>query len=71
MSSFIKQLKNPKTGKKQKALCIDDYFGKHRYGYFFLENGEDATWDYFYNADIGTDKWLNQFDLFTDKDVRL
>ena len=42
MSSFIKELINPKTGKKQKAFCIDDYYGSHKYGYGFLKDGGDA-----------------------------
>jgi hypothetical protein len=70
MSSYIKQLKNPLTKKKQKALCIDDYFGQHEYGYFFLKNGKDATWDHFYNADIGKDIWLKQFDIFNEYNLK-
>ena len=31
MSSYMRELTNPKTGKKQNAFCIDDYFGEHRY----------------------------------------
>lgn len=44
MSSFIQQLKHPETGKEQKAFCIDDYFGQHRYGYFFKKDGTDVDW---------------------------
>ena len=43
MSSFITVLKNPKTGKAQKAWAIDDYFGQHQYGYFFRKNGKDVS----------------------------
>lgn len=63
MSSFIKQLKNPKTGKKQKALCIDDFFGEHEYGYFFLKSGEDATWDDY--------PFKEEFDVFNEDEVGL
>ena len=45
MSSYIKKLKNPVTGKMQKALCIDDYYGSHKYGYGFRKDGEDADWE--------------------------
>lgn len=45
MSSYLKTLTNPKTGKRQKAFCIDDYFGPHQYGYGFPKNGEDATFN--------------------------
>jgi hypothetical protein len=60
MSSFINKLTNPKTGKKQKAFCIDDYYGRHRYGYGFPKDGSDANFNtnwnfgedcYFYNED--------------------
>jgi hypothetical protein len=44
MSSYIKKLKNPKTGKMQKAYCIDDYFGSHIYGYGFRKDGKDANY---------------------------
>jgi len=43
MSSFIDRIKNPKTGKMQKALCVDDYYGNHKYGYGFRKDGKDAT----------------------------
>jgi hypothetical protein len=42
MSSFIKELKNPKTGKIVKAFCLDDYFGHHKYGYGFRRDGKDV-----------------------------
>ena len=42
MSSFIKEFINPRTGKKQVAYCIDDFYGRHQYGYGFLKNGKDA-----------------------------
>lgn len=41
MSTFIKELVNPKTGKTQKAICHDDHFGKHKYGYGFKKDGSD------------------------------
>lgn len=44
MSSFLRQLKNPKTGKMQTAYCIDDFYGSHIYGYGFRKDGNNATW---------------------------
>jgi hypothetical protein len=41
MSTFIKKLKNPKTGKKQVAVCHDDHFAHHIYGYGFKKDGSD------------------------------
>jgi hypothetical protein len=41
MSSFIAWIKHPKTGKPVKALYIDDYFGKHKYGVAII--GEKDT----------------------------
>jgi len=41
MSTYIKQLKNPKTGKEQKAVCHDDHYGSHIYGYGFKKDGSD------------------------------
>ena len=70
MSSYIKKLKHPLTGKEQEALCIDDYFGQHRYGYFFLHNGKNATWDHFYSPNIGEEEWLKQFDIFEERDIK-
>jgi hypothetical protein len=35
MSSFSKPSKHPVTGKWERALWIDDLFGKHRYGVCF------------------------------------
>jgi len=45
MSSYIKKLKNPKTGKMQKAFCIDNYFGRRIYGYGFRRDGKDADFE--------------------------
>ena len=45
MSSFLKELKNPKTGKTQVAYCIDDFYSSHIYGYGFRKDGKDANWD--------------------------
>ena len=33
MSSFYINAKHKKTGEIHRVLCIDDYFGKHKYGY--------------------------------------
>lgn len=45
MSSYNALLKHPKTGKLQGVLCIDDYFGKHRYGYAFKKDGTACTFE--------------------------
>jgi len=45
MSSYIKKLKNPKTGKMQEVLCLDGYYGGHKYGYAFRKDGKDADWN--------------------------
>lgn len=65
MSSFLKTIKNPKTNKEQKAWCIDDYFGQHRYGYFFRKDGEDANWDDF---DL-LQKSEDNFDIFNEDEI--
>lgn len=39
MSSFIRNTKNPETGKFEPAYWLDDYFGNHKYGVKF----EDGT----------------------------
>lgn len=67
MSSYIKKLKHPLTGKEQKALCIDDYFGQHRYGYFFLHNGKNATWKHFDNLQQGL---VNGWDIFSEEELK-
>jgi len=64
MSSYVKRLKNPKTGKMQKAFCIDDYYGKHRYGYAFRKDGKDAGLEDWSNV------WLNGLDYFKEEELR-
>lgn len=49
MSSFKITAKHKKSGEKHSVWCLDDYFGKHRYGY--IPNERDAlalTEDEFY-----------------------
>lgn len=36
MSSFAMTVKNRRTGDTETALAVDDYFGKHNYGYMLL-----------------------------------
>lgn len=43
MSSYLKKLKNPKTGKMQIASCLDGYFGGREYGYGFRKDGGDIN----------------------------
>jgi len=66
MSSFIKDLKNPKTGKTQKAWCIDDYYGTHRYGYFFRKDGTDADWEDF---NIIQQESPSPYDIFNEDEI--
>lgn len=65
MSSFIKDLKNPKTGKTQKAWCIDDYYGPRRYGYFFRKDGKEADWDDFNKLQASEEA----FDIFDEDEI--
>ena len=62
MSSFLKKLINPKTGKEQVAYCWDDYFGHHQYGYIFRMDGEDALLGDRFNCGLG-------FDVFTEYQI--
>lgn len=39
MSSYYLQAKNKKTGEIKTFMAIDDFYGKHRYGY----KDEDGT----------------------------
>ena len=64
MSNYTKKLKNPKTGKEQVALCADDFFGSHRYGYFFRKDGKD--FDLNDTVDITNYK---DFYIFTEEDI--
>ena len=43
MSTYLKKLINPKTGEEQIAVCADDYYGSHQYGYGFKKDGTDFT----------------------------
>lgn len=65
MSSYIKKLINPKTKKEQEAFCIDDYYGSHRYGYFFRKDGSDANWDDFNLLQQNE----SQFDIFDEYEM--
>ncbi|MGI6124485.1 MAG: hypothetical protein ACOYIG_09950 [Acetivibrionales bacterium] len=65
MSSFIRKHINPKTGKEQEAWCIDDYFGQHRYGYFFRKDGKNANWKDFDKLQEKEDP----FDIFNEDEI--
>jgi hypothetical protein len=52
---------HPVTGKKQVALCIDNFYGRHKYGYAFLKDGSDAK---FTNDYIQGD-----FDVFSESEM--
>lgn len=64
MSTFLKKLTHPKTGKEQIAVCYDNYYGEHRYGYGFLKDGSDFTMDLFHE-----NKWIEKCDWFRKEDL--
>ena len=37
MSTYFEVTKHPRTGEWERALWIDDYFGRHNYGVKFLD----------------------------------
>ena len=43
MSTFVDMAINPKTGKPQPALFIDDHYGSHRYGVGFRIDGTEPS----------------------------
>ena len=45
MSNYIKRAVHPKTGKILKAMFIDGYCGKNRYGVGFRLDGKDAEFE--------------------------
>lgn len=53
MSTFVNIAIHPKTGKPQQALFIDDYYGSHRYGVGFKNDGTDADLFNIGNIDSG------------------
>lgn len=63
MSTFIKELTNPKTGKLQKAVCHDDHYGSHIYGYGFKKDGTDFTAD-----DFGK---FDEVDFYKAKEINI
>lgn len=42
MSTYIDQAINPKTGKMQSALFVDDFYGRHQYAVAFRKDGKDS-----------------------------
>ena len=47
MSSYRKEMVNPKTGKTEHAFLIDDLFGPHRYGVVFPSDVGAYDWKSF------------------------
>ena len=43
MSTYVDKAINPKTNEPQLALFVDDYYGSHRYGVGFKDDGTDAS----------------------------
>lgn len=50
MSNFIIKAKKENTGEVFEVLAIDDYFGRHKYGYK-IGNAENVIPEYEFNAD--------------------
>ena len=42
MSTYTSDAINPKTGKTQTALFIDDFYGAHQYAVAFRKDGQDS-----------------------------
>lgn len=42
MSTFVDKAINPKTGKAQSAIFIDDFYGTHHYGVAFKKDESDV-----------------------------
>lgn len=38
MSSYYSMAINPRTGKNEEAMFLDDYFGRHSYGVVFISD---------------------------------
>lgn len=51
MSSYVKKLRHPVTGEEKVALCLDDFYGHHLYGYGFKKDGSDADLHGKFNVD--------------------
>ena len=43
MSTYVDTAINPQTGEPQQALFIDDYYGSHRYGVGFKNDGTEPS----------------------------
>lgn len=56
MSSYIKKLRNKRTGEEVEAIFYDNYFGVHRYGIQLGNDnhifGEDYIYEYYEYAAI-------------------
>lgn len=35
MSNFMTKARHRRTGEVREILCLDDYFGQHKYGYIW------------------------------------
>ena len=71
MSTYIDTAINPKTGKPQLALFIDDYYGSHRYGVGFKNNGTGASLHDTVSKDSGYIVYhLKEIKVIPDKHIR-
>lgn len=65
MSSYLHKAVNPQTKKEQVCFAIDDYYGTHRYGYFFSKDGTDADWEDFDKLQASEEA----FDIFDEEEM--
>lgn len=65
MSTYVDEALNPETGKLQKAVYIDDFYGSHHYGVAFKKDGSDATFQ-----EITTNANLAQYHVYPLEVIR-
>jgi len=71
MSTYVDKAINPKTDKSQLALFIDDYYGSHRYGVGFKNDGTNANLYDIENRDSEYMVYpLEEIQLEPDKNIR-
>lgn len=71
MSTYVDKAVNPKTGKPQSAIFVDDYYGPHQYGVGFKDDGTDASlYDAVSSSSGYTVYRLEEIDTEPDKQSR-
>ena len=59
MSSYYKKTINPKTGKEELALWLDNYYGGHRYGIGFKKDG----------TEINKEEDISEFEFYKEDEL--